>query len=247
MAFRAVNAAGVPTGCCYSHASKSMLFNRHAGGAFEPTDQMPISPYELICVKGDKADAAEPAADADACDCHWATKWPKACSPSSDDGSRCWGVCCGASAPKSTEASSRVEKKVLRRELPSKQPHLFFHLLDDVGWYDVGFNAERTAKPSADVLSATSNITALAREGVVLERHYAFFVCSPSRRALLSGRLPIHHSENLSPTRGDDLDLRWTTIGQAPAYRPNPNPHPSPSPNTSPNPNPNPSPNPSPN
>ena len=28
MAFRAVNAAGVPPGCCYSHASKSMLFNR---------------------------------------------------------------------------------------------------------------------------------------------------------------------------------------------------------------------------
>ena len=64
------------------------------------------------------------------------------------------------------------------------------------------------------MLSATSNITALAREGVILERHYAFFVCSPARRALLSGRLPIHHSENLSPTRGDDLDLRWTTIGQ---------------------------------
>ena len=51
MAFRAVNAAGVPTGCCYSHASKSMLFNRHAGGAFVPTEQMPVSPYELICVK----------------------------------------------------------------------------------------------------------------------------------------------------------------------------------------------------
>ena len=96
----------------------------------------------------------------------------------------------------------------------SRQPHIFFHLLDDVGWYDVGFNAERTAKPSADVLSATSNMTALARDGVILERHYAFFVCSPSRRAFLSGRLPIHHSENLSPTRGDDLDLRWTTIGQ---------------------------------
>ncbi len=94
------------------------------------------------------------------------------------------------------------------------RPHIFFHMLDDVGWYDVGFNAERTDRPSADVLSATSNVTALARQGIVLERHYAFHVCSPSRRAFLSGRLPIHHSEGLSPTRSDDLDLRWTTVGQ---------------------------------
>ena len=57
-------------------------------------------------------------------------------------------------------------------------------------------------------------MTSLARDGIILDRHYAFFVCSPSRRAFLSGRLPIHHSESLSPTRSDDLDLRWTTIGQ---------------------------------
>ena len=29
------------------------------------------------------------------------------------------------------------------------RPHIFFHMLDDVGWYDVGFNAERTDRPSA--------------------------------------------------------------------------------------------------
>ena len=36
--------------------------------------------------------------------------------------------------------------------------------------------------------------------------------CSPTRRSFLSGRLPIHHHEQLSGTSTDDIDLRWTWV-----------------------------------
>lgn len=75
----------------------------------------------------------------------------------------------------------------------------------DLGYNDIGFN-------NPDIARYTPNITALAKEGIVLSNHLVHFHCSPTRRSFLSGRLPIHHGEMLSPIAGDDLDLRWTLI-----------------------------------
>ena len=36
--------------------------------------------------------------------------------------------------------------------------------------------------------------------------------CSPTRRSFLSGRLPIHHGEELSGVATDELDLRWELV-----------------------------------
>ena len=82
-------------------------------------------------------------------------------------------------------------------------------LQDDLGHDDVAFNGN-------DVnIDVTGNITAAAKEGIVLQRHYVHWHCSPTRRSFLTGRLPLHHSEFLSEiSRGDDIDLRWTTIAQ---------------------------------
>ena len=88
------------------------------------------------------------------------------------------------------------------------RPHVIAMLQDDLGYDDVAFNGN-------DVnLDVTGNITAAAREGVILERHYVHWHCSPTRRSLLTGRLPLHHSEYLSSVTSDDIDLRWRTIGQ---------------------------------
>jgi arylsulfatase A-like enzyme len=78
-------------------------------------------------------------------------------------------------------------------------------LQDDMGWNDIGFN-----NPS--MLGPTGNMTALAKEGIVLTNHLVHYHCSPTRRSFLSGRLAFHHSEGLSDVAGDDLDLRWTLI-----------------------------------
>ncbi len=95
------------------------------------------------------------------------------------------------------------------RSTTALRPHVIMHLADDLGYYHVGFNARRTDAPSTDVAGVTPYLMDLAQRGIILTRHYVHWHCSPSRRAFLSGRLPIHHSEGLSGEAQDDMDLRW--------------------------------------
>lgn len=84
-------------------------------------------------------------------------------------------------------------------------PHIITILQDDLGYYDSGVHSPYAA-------TFTHNITALAQEGITLTNHYTHWHCSPSRRSFLSGRLPIHHGEQLSGDDSDDIDLRSTWI-----------------------------------
>ena len=54
---------------------------------------------------------------------------------------------------------------------------------------DIGFHA-KTQSNANEIL--TPNFDNLAAEGVLLDRHYVFRFCSPTRSALLTGRNPIH-------------------------------------------------------
>ena len=87
------------------------------------------------------------------------------------------------------------------------QPHIISILQDDLGFYDSGIHNPAAA-------NWTANVTALARDGIVLLRHYTHWHCSPSRRTFLTGRLPIHHGEQLSANDGDDIDLRMTWVSE---------------------------------
>lgn len=72
--------------------------------------------------------------------------------------------------------------------LPATAPkYIFTILVDDLGWGDVGFHRQN---PSAEVV--TPNIDSLAYSGVILDRHYVSFTCTPSRSSFLSGREPVH-------------------------------------------------------
>ena len=70
---------------------------------------------------------------------------------------------------------------------PSDKPHIFFMLVDDWGWANVGYHRDT---PTKDI--STPNIDSLVKVGLQLDQHYVYKYCSPSRAALLSGRLPIH-------------------------------------------------------
>ena len=79
---------------------------------------------------------------------------------------------------------------------PNK-PHLIYVLVDDWGFADVGFRNPAIKSPTFDELAAT---------GVVLDRHYVFKYCSPSRASLMSGtlaapRAPVEHRSANSTAR----------------------------------------------
>jgi arylsulfatase I/J len=67
----------------------------------------------------------------------------------------------------------------------AKKPNLFYLLVDDLGWANVGFHSS-----SPEVV--TPNLDALASSGAILDRFYTHPYCSPARSALQSGRAPIH-------------------------------------------------------
>ncbi len=77
-----------------------------------------------------------------------------------------------------------------------KPPHVLLALIDDFGWADVGWHRNYTAPGGAFVPAtpevATPRMDELVRQGMQLDRAYAYKFCSPSRSALQSGRHPIH-------------------------------------------------------
>ena len=79
----------------------------------------------------------------------------------------------------------------------SSQPHIVFMLVDDWGWANAGFHRD---PPTPEVV--TPNIDSLVKQGLELDQHYVFKLCSPSRCSLLTGRLPIHVNDDnkINPT-----------------------------------------------
>ena len=89
-------------------------------------------------------------------------------------------------------------------------PHLIYMLADNIGYGNIGYiRSASAAGPTQEV--QTPNIDKLAAHGVILERLYAYEFCSPSRSALLSGRLPahvnIHNDDQTRPGAGIPADM----------------------------------------
>ena len=61
------------------------------------------------------------------------------------------------------------------------RPNIIIFLADDTGFNDVGYHGS---------VIKTPNIDKLANEGLILDQHYVYPVCSPTRAALLTGRPP---------------------------------------------------------
>jgi len=63
------------------------------------------------------------------------------------------------------------------------RPNIVFILADDLGYGEVGYNGQKIIR--------TPHVDRLAREGMILTRHYSGnAVCSPSRVVLMTGRNP---------------------------------------------------------
>ncbi len=91
-------------------------------------------------------------------------------------------------------------------------------LADDIGYAQAGWIPGSPASTGArNGTSLTPRLDALARDGLVLGAHYTSFWCTPSRVALLTGRLPVHaqmqQSFPESPSQG--IPRNFTAL---PAY-----------------------------
>ena len=69
-------------------------------------------------------------------------------------------------------------------------------------WANVGYHRDPSTKEVV-----TPNIDSLVADGLELDQHYAFQVCSPSRSSLISRRLPIHVCDiNIPPNHYNPSD-----------------------------------------
>jgi arylsulfatase B len=77
-------------------------------------------------------------------------------------------------------------------------------IVDDLGHHNVGWNQNLTENQPyySQGLSPNENLTphltGLAKQGIILNRFYAHFTCTPSRSSFLSGRLPVHVQTTLA-------------------------------------------------
>ena len=85
--------------------------------------------------------------------------------------------------------------------------HFLIMLSDDTGWWNMGWNND-----CANSCGDTPFMNGMVKSGLRLDQHYAFRFCSPTRSALLSGRLPIHVNQQNSASWG------WTAAAVHPKF-----------------------------
>jgi len=90
------------------------------------------------------------------------------------------------------------------------RPHVIFIVADDLGWGDLSLTGVSDVR--------TPHIDALHAKGLRLTRYYGQPVCSPSRAAIHTGRLPLSYGLQtyvIDPEGVDyGLDLNETTLPQ---------------------------------
>ena len=76
----------------------------------------------------------------------------------------------------------------------ARKPHILLVVADDLGWADVGYHHKKEQNREIQ----TPTIDQLVASGIELNRHYVHCMCTPSRAALQSGRLPVHVLQSLA-------------------------------------------------
>eukprot|EP00730_Choanoeca_flexa_P018292 TRINITY_DN8887_c0_g1_i2.p1 TRINITY_DN8887_c0_g1~~TRINITY_DN8887_c0_g1_i2.p1 ORF type:complete len:511 (+),score=116.86 TRINITY_DN8887_c0_g1_i2:85-1617(+) len=84
-------------------------------------------------------------------------------------------------------ASVKVLLALLAVAWAAPKPHVIFFVIDDMGWSNIGYHNDNAKTPNLDQAAA---------DGVILDRQYTFWYCSPTRSSLMTGRYPLHVSED---------------------------------------------------
>lgn len=87
--------------------------------------------------------------------------------------------------PRPYQEKIAAAKLAALKDKTGQSPNILIFLVDDMGWGDVGVYGGGVA-----VGAPTPNIDRMARNGMRLTSFYAQSLCTPSRAALMTGRLP---------------------------------------------------------
>ena len=82
-----------------------------------------------------------------------------------------------------------------------KRPNIVWLVVDDMGYGDPG-----AFGGGAAIGAATPNMDRLAREGMKLTSAYSQATCTPTRSAILTGRLPVRTGLDAADPRGRHAD-----------------------------------------
>eukprot|EP00750_Incisomonas_marina_P008916 INCI15739.1.p1 GENE.INCI15739.1~~INCI15739.1.p1 ORF type:complete len:339 (+),score=51.19 INCI15739.1:177-1193(+) len=125
-------------------------------------------------------------------------------------------TCLAAAFATTAGATTATTTTTTTTTAPDAPPHIIFALADDLGMNNVGFR-QKLASPELEPEVRTPTIDALAANGLLLDRMYSFKYCSPTRSSFLSGRLPLHVTQNNNNnlvTNPGGADLRMQLLPQ---------------------------------
>ncbi|MGO4436461.1 arylsulfatase [Rhizobium sp. RAF56] len=97
------------------------------------------------------------------------------------------------------QAAAQQKLDALYRHL-GRRPNIVWLVIDDMGWGDPGAYGGGAA-----IGAATPNIDRLARDGLKLTSTYSQPTCTPTRAAILTGRLPVRTGLTRPILAGDKL------------------------------------------
>jgi arylsulfatase A-like enzyme len=116
-----------------------------------------------------------------------------------------------AAAWKADDAAIDARLAEIRAKNGGKPPNIIYILLDDLGFGDI-------AMPDLKVIRGygTPNLTAMAKEGLSLQRMYTEPSCTPTRVAMMTGRLPVRTGvvEAKTTLAGDGLPDAEVTLAE---------------------------------
>ena len=106
-----------------------------------------------------------------------------------------------------------VDKKLakIRKKNGGKPPNIVYILLDDVGFGEIGMDELSVIRGYK-----TPNMTALAKEGISLQRMYTEPSCTPTRVAFMTGRYPTRTglTEAKATLAGEGLSGEEVTLAE---------------------------------
>ena len=111
------------------------------------------------------------------------------------------------------EDDKKIDKKLkeIRKKNGNQPPNIIYILLDDIGFGEIG-------KPDLDVIRgySTPHISSLAKEGMSLQRMYTEPSCTPTRIAMMTGRIPTRTGivEAKVVVSGEGLPAEEVTIAE---------------------------------